>query len=82
MVLGTSIPQELMPPRQIAQGRHERWSTKPHLQHAGRPLGGWITVSITTRRILNFILILFYRPHAGGLLHQLNMKKPVRADSA
>jgi hypothetical protein len=76
---GTSIPQHIMPPRQIAQAGHERWSIE------NRIFG---TLSLhwglnhcfhhDPVAILNFILILLIAHTLVASFHRLNMKEPVR----
>lgn len=76
---GTSIPQQLMPPRQIAQAGHERWSIENRIFGT---LGAYWGLDHCFHHdpaaILNFILILFIAHTLVACFHRLNMKEPVR----
>ena len=76
---GTSIPQELMPPRQIAQAGHERWSIENRIFNTlGAHWGLDHCFHHDPAAILNFILILFIAHTLVACFHQLNMKEPLR----
>lgn len=76
---GTSVPQSLMPPRQIAQAGHERWSIENRIFNTlGTHWGLDHCFHHDPVAILNFILILFIAYTLVACFHQLNMKEPVR----
>ena len=76
---GASIPQELMPPRQIAQAGHERWSIENRIFNTlGAHWGLDHCFHHDPAAILNFILILFIAHTLVACFHRLNMKAPVR----
>jgi hypothetical protein len=76
---GTSIPQEVMPPRQIAQAGHERWSIENRIFNTlGAHWGLDHCFHHDPAAILNFILILLIAYTLVACFHQLNMKEPVR----
>jgi hypothetical protein len=76
---GTSIPQQLMPPRQIAQAGHERWSIENRIFNTlGAHWGLNHCFHHDPAAILNFILILFIAHTLVACFHRLNMKDPVR----
>jgi hypothetical protein len=76
---GTSIPQQLMPPRQIAQAGHQRWSIENRIfNDMGAHWGLDHCFHHDPAAILNFILILFIAHTLVACFHRLNMKEPVR----
>jgi hypothetical protein len=76
---GTSIPQQLMPPRQIAQAGHERWSIENRIfNDMGAHWGLDHCFHHDPAAILNFILILLIAHTLVACFHRLNMKEPVR----
>ena len=76
---GTSIAQSLMPPRQIAQAGHERWSIENRIFNTlGAHWGLDHCFHHDPAAILNFILILFIAYTLVACFHQLNMKEPLR----
>lgn len=76
---GTSIPQEVMPARQIAQAGHERWSIENRIFNSlGAHWGLNHCFHHDPAAILNFILILFIAHTLVACFHRLNMKEPVR----
>jgi hypothetical protein len=76
---GTGIPQELMPPRQIAQAGHERWSIENRIFNVlGMYWGLDHCFHHDPAAILNFILILFIAYTLVACFQRLNMKQPVR----
>ena len=76
---GTSIPQDVMPPRQIAQAGHERWSIENRIFNTlGAHWGLDHCFYHDPAAILNFILILFIAYTLVACFHQLNMKEPLR----
>lgn len=76
---GTSIAQELMPARQIAQAGHERWSIENRIFGTlGIYWGLDHCFHHNPVAILNFILILFIAHTLVACFHQLNMKEPMR----
>lgn len=77
---GTSIPQSLMPSRQIAQAGHERWSIENRIFNTlGAHWGLDHCFHHDPVAILNFILIIFIAYTLVACFHQLNMKEPVRS---
>jgi hypothetical protein len=76
----TSIAQELMPTRQMAQAGHERWSIENRIFNN---LGAHWALNHCFHHqptaILNFILILFIAFTLVACFHRLNMKEPVRS---
>lgn len=75
----TSIPRDLMPPRQIAQAGHERWSIENRIFNVlGAHWGLNHCFHHDPAAILNFILILFIAYTLVACFHQLNMKEPLR----
>ena len=76
---GTSIPQALMPPRQIAQAGHERWSIENRIFNTlGAHWGLDHCYHHDPAAILNFILILLIAYTLVACFQQLNMKQPLR----
>jgi hypothetical protein len=76
---GTSIPQSLMPPRQLAQAGHERWSIENRIFNAlGAHWGLDHCFHHDPAAILNFILILLIAHTLVACFHRLNMKEPLR----
>jgi hypothetical protein len=76
---GTTIPQEIMPPRQIAQAGHERWSIENRIfNDMGAHWGLDHCFHHDPAAILNFILILFIAHTLVACFYRLNMKDPVR----
>jgi hypothetical protein len=76
----TSIPQSLMPARQLAQAGHERWSIENRIFNVlGTYWGLDHCFHHDPAAILNFILILFIAHTLVACFHRLNMKEPVRA---
>jgi hypothetical protein len=75
----TSIPQALVPSRQLAQIGHERWKIENTIFNA---LGEHWSLDHCFHHaptaILNFILILFIAHILVACFHRLNMKPPVR----
>jgi Transposase DDE domain len=76
---GASIPQSLMPARQLAQAGHQRWSIENRIFNTlGAHWGLDHCFHHDPAAILNFILILFIAHTLVACFHQLNMKAPVR----
>jgi hypothetical protein len=76
---GSSIPQAVMPARQIAQAGHERWSIENRIFNTlGAHWGLDHCFHHDPAAILNFILILFIAHVLVACFHRLNMKEPVR----
>ena len=76
---GTSIPQAIMPPRQIAQAGHERWSIENRIFGTlGTHWGLDHCFHHNPAAILNFILILLIAHTLVACFYRLNMKEPVR----
>jgi hypothetical protein len=76
---GASIPQDVMPPRQVAQAGHQRWSIENRIFNTlGAHWGLNHCFHHDPAAILNFILILFIAFTLVACFHQLNMKEPVR----
>jgi len=75
----TSIPQSLMPVRQIAHAGHERWSIENRVFNTlGAHWGLNHCFHHDPAAILNFILILFIAYTLVACFRQLNMKEPLR----
>jgi hypothetical protein len=75
----TSIPQSLMPARQLAQAGHERWSIENRIFNTlGAHWGLDHCFHHDPAAILNFILILLIAHTLVACFHQLNMKEPLR----
>jgi hypothetical protein len=76
---GTTIPQDVMPARQIAQAGHERWSIENRIfNDMGAHWGLDHCFHHDPAAILNFILIMFIAHTLVACFHRLNMKEPVR----
>jgi hypothetical protein len=76
----TSIPQTLMPTRQIAQAGHARWSIENRVFNTlGAHWGLNHCFHHQPAAILNFILILFIAFTLVSCFHRLNLKQPARA---
>ena len=75
----TSIPQRLMPARQLAQAGHERWSIENRIFNVlGMYWGLDHCFHHDPMAILNFILILFIAHTLVACFHRLNLKPPLR----
>jgi Transposase DDE domain len=76
---GTSITQEVMPPRQIAQAGHERWSIENRIFNDMSTRWGLDhCFHHDPAAILNFTLILLIAHTLVACFYRLNMKQPLR----
>jgi hypothetical protein len=76
---GTSIPQSLMPARQLAQAGHERWSIENRIFNTlGAHWGLDHCFHHDPAAILNFILILLIAHTLVACFQRLNLKEPLR----
>lgn len=74
-----TIPQSLIPPRQLAQVGHERWKIENTIFNAlGQHWGLNHCFHHEPTAILNFLLILFIAHILVACFHRLNMKGPLR----
>ena len=75
----TSIPQSLMPARQLARAGHERWSIENRIFNVlGAHWGLNHCFHHDPMAILNFLLILFIAHTLVACFHRLNIKEPLR----
>jgi len=75
----TTIPQDIIPSRQLAQVGHERWKIENTIFNAlGQHWGLNHCFHHEPTAILNFLLILFIAHILVACFRRLNMKEPLR----